>query len=158
MTDEEKNEDPKIFVDEDWKQKAEAEKKALEEEFASQAEESAEAPAEGGVLREETMRGLEALAEAQPVPEEETEESEEENEETDEEYRRKFQAAKDFYRQLQSTEQQRDDGDEMEASRDEQEPPDDTIDSPDVAWEPKEGGEREEARCVECGVIQCYCY
>ena len=47
MTDEEKNEDPKIFVDEDWKQKAEAEKKALEEELASQAEESAEAPAEG---------------------------------------------------------------------------------------------------------------
>ncbi|MCS5627974.1 MAG: DUF1844 domain-containing protein [Planctomycetes bacterium] len=47
MTDEEKNEDPKIFVDEDWKQKAEAEKKALEEEIASQAEESAEAPAEG---------------------------------------------------------------------------------------------------------------
>ena len=32
---------------EDWKQKAEAEKKALEEEIASQAEESAEAPAEG---------------------------------------------------------------------------------------------------------------
>ena len=47
MTDEEKNEDPKIFVDEDWKQKAEAEKKAIEEEIASQAEESAEAPAEG---------------------------------------------------------------------------------------------------------------
>ncbi len=47
MTDEEKNDDPKIFVDEDWKQKAEAEKKALEEEIASQAEESAEAPAEG---------------------------------------------------------------------------------------------------------------
>lgn len=47
MTDEEKNEGPKIFVDEDWKQKAEAEKKALEEEIASQAEESAEAPAEG---------------------------------------------------------------------------------------------------------------
>ena len=47
MTDEEKNEDPKIFVDEDWKQKAEAEKKALEEELASQAEESAEASAEG---------------------------------------------------------------------------------------------------------------
>ena len=47
MTDEEKNEDPKIFVDEDWKQKAAAEKKALEEEIASQAEESAEAPAEG---------------------------------------------------------------------------------------------------------------
>ena len=47
MTDEEKNDDPKIFVDEDWKQKAEAEKKALGEEIASQAEESAEAPAEG---------------------------------------------------------------------------------------------------------------
>ena len=47
MTDEEKNDAPKIFVDEDWKQKAEAEKKALEEEIASQAEESAEAPAEG---------------------------------------------------------------------------------------------------------------
>ena len=47
MTDEEKNDDPKIFVDEDWKQKAAAEKKALEEEIASQAEESAEAPAEG---------------------------------------------------------------------------------------------------------------
>ena len=47
MTDEEKNEGPKSFVDEDWKQKAEAEKKALEEELASQAEESAEAPAEG---------------------------------------------------------------------------------------------------------------
>ena len=36
---------------------------------------SPEAPAEGGVLREETMRGLEALAEAQPVPEEETEDA-----------------------------------------------------------------------------------
>ena len=41
MTDEEKNEDPKIFVDEDWKQKAAAEKKALEEEIAAKAKEEA---------------------------------------------------------------------------------------------------------------------
>jgi hypothetical protein len=69
MTDEEKNEDPKIFVDEDWKQKAEAEKKALAEEIASEAEESAEAPGEGdlppasfpSLLQEFSTRALVSL-------------------------------------------------------------------------------------------------
>ena len=46
---EKKEEEAKIFVDEDWKQKAEAEKQALEEEIAEETGESspADEPAEG---------------------------------------------------------------------------------------------------------------
>ena len=49
MSEEEKKEDARIFVDEDWKQKAEAEKHALEEELAEEAGESSSSdePAEG---------------------------------------------------------------------------------------------------------------
>ena len=41
MSEEEKDEPPKIIVDEDWKKKAEAEKQALEEEIAAKAKEEA---------------------------------------------------------------------------------------------------------------------
>ena len=43
MSEEEKKEDAGIFVDEDWKQKAEAEKQALEEEIAEEAGEASSA-------------------------------------------------------------------------------------------------------------------
>ena len=43
MSEEEKKEDARIFVDEDWKQKAEAEKQALEEEIAEEAGEASSA-------------------------------------------------------------------------------------------------------------------
>ena len=46
MTEEEKDEPPKIIVDEDWKQKAEAEKQALEDEIAAKAKEQAAEPAQ----------------------------------------------------------------------------------------------------------------
>ena len=46
MTEEEKDEPPKIIVDEDWKQKVEAEKQALEDELAAKAKEQAAEPAQ----------------------------------------------------------------------------------------------------------------
>ena len=46
MTEEEKDEPPKIIVDEDWKQKVEAEKQALEDELAAKEKEQAAEPAQ----------------------------------------------------------------------------------------------------------------
>lgn len=46
MSEEEKDEPPKIIVDEDWKKKAEAEKQALEDEIAAKAKEQAAEPAQ----------------------------------------------------------------------------------------------------------------
>ena len=46
MSEEEKDEPPKIIVDEDWKKKAEAEKQALEDEIAAKAKEEAAEPAQ----------------------------------------------------------------------------------------------------------------
>jgi len=47
MTEEEKNEEPKIIVDEDWKQKAEAEKRALDEEVADESQDGAAESSDG---------------------------------------------------------------------------------------------------------------
>ena len=46
MSEEEKDEAPKIIVDEDWKKKAEAEKQALEDEIAAKAKEEPAEPAQ----------------------------------------------------------------------------------------------------------------
>ena len=48
MSEEEKDEPPKIIVDEDWKQKVEAEKQALEDEIAQKAKELAGEAEEAG--------------------------------------------------------------------------------------------------------------
>ena len=73
MTEEEKDEPPKIIVDEDWKQKAAAEKQALEEALSENAEEPASAEPSGeadydlppasfpGLLQEFSTRALVSL-------------------------------------------------------------------------------------------------